>query len=54
MRPRSSAKVVSLSSCLGASLPARFAAAALAVSQAIRICAVNGSMSGKSRAGRSC
>src|SRR5215471_2792001 len=50
MRPRRSAKVVSVSSCLGASLPDRLAAVALAVSQAFRTWNMNGSMSGASRA----
>jgi len=49
MRACSSANVVSLSSNLGASMPARRAVPFLAASQAMRICAANGSMSGARR-----
>ncbi len=50
MRALSSAKVVSLSSNFGASIPAKRAVPFLAASQAMRICAVKGSMSGARRA----
>ena len=49
MRACSSAKVISLSSNFGASIPASRAVPFLAASQAMRICEANGSMSGARR-----